>query len=120
MTVTQVSKDGGIDGHGLLKVGLAKMSVAFQCKRWEGNVLRPEVDKFRGAIQGKYEQGIFFTTSDFSSGAKDASIQKGAVPIILLNGDSIVDLMIDREFGVQRKPLQLYEDQLDGIFDDDE
>jgi restriction system protein len=116
--VTQHTKDGGIDGHGLLKVGLARMSVAFQCKRWEGNVPRPDVDKFRGAIQGEFEQGIFFTTSDFTKGAMDASIKKGAVPIILLNGESIVDLMIDKEFGVQKKPLQIYEDQLDAIFGD--
>lgn len=116
MTVTQVSKDGGIDGHGMLKVGLARVAVAFQCKRWEGNVSRPEVDKFRGAIQGEFEQGLFFTTSDFTKGAMDASIKKGAVPIILLNGESIVDLMIDKEFGVQRRPLQIYEDQMDTIF----
>ena len=118
MTVTQVGNDGGIDGHGLLKVGLARMAVAFQCKRWEGNISRPEVDKFRGAIQGEFEQGIFFTTSDFTKGAMDASIKKGAVPIVLLNGESIVDLMIDKEFGVQKKPLQIYEDQLDTIFGD--
>jgi restriction system protein len=118
MTVTQVSKDGGIDGHGLLKVGLARMAVAFQCKRWEGNVSRPEVDKFRGAIQGEFEQGVFSTTSDFAKGAMEASIKKGAVPVILLNGESIVDLMIDKEFGVQKEPLQVYEDQLDAIFGD--
>jgi restriction system protein len=115
MSVTQVAKDGGIDGHGMLKVGLARMAVAFQCKRWEGNVSRAEVDKFRGAIQGEFEQGIFFTTSDFTKGAMDASIKKGAVPVILLNGESIVDLMIDKEFGVQRKALQFYEDQLEAI-----
>lgn len=119
VTVTQVSNDGGIDGHGLLKVGLARMAVAFQCKRWEGNIGRPEVDRFRGAIQGAFEQGIFFTTSDFTKQATEASIRKGAVPVILLNGESIVDLMIEKEFGVQRKPLQLYEDQLEGIFIDD-
>jgi restriction system protein len=118
MTVTEVTRDGGIDGHGMLRVGLARMAVAFQCKRWEGNVPRPEVDKFRGAIQGEYEQGLFFTTSDFTKGAMEASIKKGAVPIILLNGESIVDLMIEKEFGVQRKPLQIYEDQMDTIFGD--
>jgi restriction system protein len=116
VTVTQVGKDGGIDGHGLLKVSLARMSVAFQCKRWDGNVPRPEVDKFRGAIQGEFEQGVFFTTSDFTKGAQGASIKKGAVPIILLNGESIVDLMIDKEFGVQRKPLEVYEDQIETLF----
>jgi len=119
VTVTQVSNDGGIDGHGLLKVGLSRMAVAFQCKRWDANIQRPEVDKFRGAIQGEYEQGIFFTTSDFTKGAMGASIKKGAVPVILLNGESIVELMIEKEFGVQRKPLQIYEDQVDSIFGDD-
>jgi restriction system protein len=118
VVVTQISRDGGVDGHGLLKVGLARMNVAFQCKRWEGSVPRPEVDKFRGAIQGEYEQGIFFTTSDFTRGATEASIKKGAVPIILLNGVSIVDLMIEKEFGVLKKPLQIYEEQLDSVFGD--
>lgn len=35
VAVTQKSRDGGIDGHGKLKVGLAYMNVAFQCKRWD-------------------------------------------------------------------------------------
>jgi len=118
--VTQVSSDGGIDGHGKLKVGLAHMNVAFQCKRWEGNIGRPEIDKFRGAIQGSYEQGLFFTTSDFTKGATDASIKQGAVPVILLNGQSIVQLMIEKEFGVVRRPLHIYEDQIEGIFGDEE
>jgi restriction system protein len=48
----------------------------------------------------------------------EASIKKGAVPVILLNGESIIDLMIEKEFGVQKKPLQIYEDQLDTIFGD--
>lgn len=116
--VTQVSRDGGIDGHGMLKVGLARMAVAFQCKRWEGNVGRQEVDKFRGAIQGEYEQGIFFATSDFTKEAKGASLRRGAVPIVLLNGESIVELMIEKEFGVQKRPLVVYEDELDSLFGD--
>ena len=65
--------------------------------------------------KGEYEQGIFFTTSDFTKGAMDASIKKGAVPIVLLNGESIVSLMIEKEFGVQKKPLQIYDDQLESI-----
>jgi restriction system protein len=57
VNVTNVSGDGGIDGFGKLRLGLASMNVAFQCKRWQKNVGRPEVDAFRGAIQGEYEQG---------------------------------------------------------------
>lgn len=120
MKVTSVSHDGGIDGHGLLKVGLARMGVAFQCKKWQNTVQRPEIDKFRGAIQGEFEQGIFFTTSSFSEGAKSASLKRGAVPVVLLDGESIVDLMIEKQFGVKRRPLELYSEEIDRLFVDPE
>lgn len=106
--VTQLSGDGGIDGFGKLKVGLANLNVAFQCKRWtKGNIQRPEIDKFRGAAQGDVEQGLFFTTASFSEGAIAASIKRGAVPIILVDGDSIVDLMIEKGFGVQLETMTI-------------
>ncbi|MVW64241.1 restriction endonuclease [Massilia sp. NEAU-DD11] len=117
--VTQISGDGGIDGHGKLKVGLANLHVAFQCKRYlKGNVQRPEIDKFRGACQGDYEQGLLFTTSSFSEGAIGASIKKGAVPIILIDGPAIVDLMISKGFGVQTEEvLPIYTYALDLALD---
>ena len=116
--VTASGPDGGIDGYGKIKLGLATINAAFQCKRWSGNVGRTEVDKFRGAIQGEFEQGVFFTTSDFTSQAKEASIRKGAVPIILLNGASIVELMIEKELGVRSRSMQLFQPTL-ADFDSD-
>jgi len=38
-------------------------------------------------------------------------LKKGAVPIILLNGKSILDLMIQKEIGVQKVPLYQYYDR---------
>ena len=113
MRVTHTTNDGGIDGHGKLAVGLAHMNVAFQCKRWKGSVGRPEVDRFRGAIQGQFEQGLFFTTSSFTKQAKGASLRPGAVPVVLLDGPKIVDLMIDREFGLEVEYIKVYEYALD-------
>lgn len=119
--VTQISSDGGIDGYGKLKVGLANLNVAFQCKRWtKGNIQRPEIDKFRGAAQGDFEQGLFFTTASFSEGAIDASIKRGAVPIILVDGASIVDLMIEKAFGVQIETLSIPSYALDLALGNDE
>jgi restriction system protein len=106
--VTQVTRDGGIDGYGKLRVGLAHLNVAFQCKRWtKSNIQRTEIDKFRGASQGEYEQGIFFATTSFSPGAVGASVKRGAIPIVLIDLAQIVDLMIDKRFGVQIESLQI-------------
>lgn len=116
--VTGSTNDGGIDGYGKLRVGLASMNVAFQCKRWQSQVSRPEIDKFRGAIQGEYEQGIFFTTSDFTTQAQDASIKKGTVPIVMLNGRAIVRLMIGKGIGIRRRPVEIYEDDIDALFEE--
>lgn len=118
--ITGKSHDGGLDGHGKLKVGLASMNVAFQCKRWQGRVGRPEIDEFRGAIQGEFEQGIFFTTSGFTSEAQETSIRKGAAPIVLLDGDAIVRLMVEKGLGVQRRPIEIYEDQIEALFEEEE
>jgi len=106
--VTQAAADGGIDGYGKLRLGLATMNVAFQCKRWQGNVGISQVNAFRSAIAGEYQQGVFFTTSDFTPAARDASLKQGATPIILLNGESIVNLMIEKGLGVERVPLYAY------------
>ena len=94
------------------------MSVAFQCKRWQGNIGRPIIDQFRGAIQGSYEQGIFFTTSDFTPQAKEVSFKQGSVPIVLMNGSGIVDIMIDKGLGVVKKPLYLYYEKVQDFLDE--
>jgi len=115
MRVTSKSKDGGIDGFGELKIGLATMEVAFECKRWANTVGRPKVSQFRGDIQGKYQQGLFFTTSKFSKEAKETSFQPGAVPIILIDGNGVVDLMIEKEFGIEKEDLPIYTNAIDLI-----
>jgi len=120
-TVTSYSKDGGIDGHGIVRVGLADMRVAFQCKRWTGKAVgRPEIAQFRGSIQGQYEQGYLFTTGKFASGTESASFQPGAVPIVLIDGLAIVRLMIEKRFGVEVDSLPIYSYALDLELGDDD
>lgn len=116
LLVTNVRKDGGIDGYGKLKVGISYLNVAFQSKRWKNSIVgRTEIDKFRGAIQGDFEQGIFITTSSFSKDALKATTKKGAVPVILIDGSMIIDIMIEKKFGVQIEELPVYINALDEI-----
>lgn len=117
MSVTQKSRDGGIDDYGRLKIGLAHMNVAFQCKRWDNaTISRKEIDAFRGAIQGEFEQGIYFTTSSFSKEAMKYSIKSGAVPVILIDGNMIVDFMIEKQFGIEHEDLPIFVNAIDNVF----
>jgi len=108
--VTRRSQDGGIDGHGDFRQGAISIRSAFQAKRWTSNpVGRPEIDKFRGAIQGEYDHGVFLTTSRFSKDAKQASYKKGAITILLLDGAAIAELLLERGLGVRRVPVYMYD-----------
>lgn len=108
------------DGYGVLKIGLVDLKVAFQSKRWRNRCVgRREVNQFRGDIQGQHEHGYFFTTATFSSEAKSVSLRPGAAPIILIDGAAIVDLMIEKKFGVETESLPIHSYALDLIISDD-
>jgi restriction system protein len=110
VTVTRRTQDGGLDGYGDFRQGAISIKSAFQAKRWTDNAIgRPEIDKFRGAIQGEFDHGVFLTTSRFSRDAKGASYKKGAITVLLLDGPAIAEMLVERGLGVRRQPLYLYE-----------
>jgi restriction system protein len=113
--VTKVSKDGGLDGYGDLKMGLAYLKVAFECKRYDNKTIgRPQLNQFRGDIAGEYHHGIYFTTSKFTKEAKDVSFKPGAIPIILIDGQEIVNIMIEKKLGVEiEQLLPIYSESID-------
>jgi restriction system protein len=93
------SGDGGIDG--IIKEDRLGLDVIYlQAKRWEGNVSRPEIQKFAGALLGNQaRKGVFITTSDFTKEAKDYA-KSITSNIILINGEELAELMIDYNAGV--------------------
>lgn len=100
---TSKSNDGGIDGVIDQDVlGLSKVYI--QAKRYaQGNaVQRPEVQGFVGALSGKADSGVFFTTSRFSAGAIEWADRVPA-RIILVDGQQLATLMIKYNVGVQVK-----------------
>ncbi len=115
MEVTRRGRDGGIDVFGYLEVGISMLHVAAQCKRYKksNKVTRPDIDKFRGAIQGDYQQGIFITTSEFTKESKDYAFKRGCVPIVLIDGETLAEIMIEREIGVRVNHIPFYEFELD-------
>jgi len=95
------SGDGGIDGI-IKEDRLGLDAIYIQAKRWEGNVSRPEVQKFAGALQGqRAKKGILITTSAFSKEAEDY-VRNIENKIVLINGTQLAGLMIDHDVGVTR------------------
>jgi restriction system protein len=98
--------DGGIDG--IIKEDKLGLDIIYiQAKRWEGNVGRPEVQKFVGALQGqRAKKGIFITTSEFTKDAIEF-VNRIDSKIILIDGPHLAELMIDHNVGVS--PVASYE-----------
>jgi restriction system protein len=91
--------DGGIDGI-LEEDRLGLDTVYVQAKRWAGNVGRPDVQAFAGALQGqRASKGVMITTSGFSSEAKDY-VRALATRIVLVDGQRLAEMMIDHDVGV--------------------
>jgi restriction system protein len=107
--VTKYSGDNGIDVRGTLVVGdVIRVNMAVQVKRWKDNVLAPIVQQVRGSL-GPHDQGLIITTSDFSPGAIEDARRADRVPVALMNGDQLVDLLVEHSIGVHRTSYQLIE-----------
>ncbi len=107
VAVTRASGDGGIDVRGTLVVGdVIKTKMAVQVKRWKNNIQTPVVQQVRGSL-GAHEQGLIITTSDFSTGAWQEAEQPDKTPIALMNGEQMVNLLIEYDIGVMRTSYDL-------------
>ena len=91
--------DEGIDGI-IDEDKLGLDAIYIQAKKWSGNVGRPEIQKFVGALAGKRaRKGIFITTSSFSSDAVRYAAEIDT-KVILIDGKRLAELMIDYNVGV--------------------
>lgn len=102
--------DRGIDLRGTMVVdGVVRVRTAVQAKKWATNVQRPTVQGVRGSL-GAHERGLIITTSGFSEGAIDEATRADAVPVALMPGDALVEILVANELeGVRCSPHYLIE-----------
>jgi restriction system protein len=107
------SSDGGIDGIiSLDRLGLEKVYV--QAKRWQGNVGRPELQSFSGALVGRRaKKGVFITTSNYTREAREFA-ETVADHVVIVDGTRLASLMIEHGVGVTHKPIKI--PQVDGDY----
>lgn len=91
----RVSCDGGIDGHGYCLTDDFRIScVVIQCKRWQGVIGSPGIDKFLGAMNKFHAgYGVFITNSNYSREAR--AVAHAGTPITLIDGDELVRFVIN-------------------------
>ena len=101
VVVTGKTGDGGIDGRGILRVGLVSFPVLFQCKRYHGSVGPSTVRDFRGAMAGRVDKGLLITTGTFTAEAMKEASREGVPFIELIGGDVLCDELKKYGLGVQ-------------------
>jgi restriction system protein len=108
--VTGRSGDGGIDGHGLVRLsGLISFPVIFQCKRYRNTISASVVRDFRGAMVGRADKGLIISTGNFTRGASSEATRDGAPPIDLIDGEQLIDKLKDLRLGIMTKQVEVVE-----------
>jgi restriction system protein len=108
--VTKQSGDKGVDVVGTVQFGITTVREVVQVKRVQGSIGRPVLDQLRGSLP--YQQairGTIITTGSFSSGCKDRALFPGAAPITLIDGEHLLDLLIEHRIGIKERPARLIE-----------
>jgi restriction system protein len=108
--VTQPTNDKGVDVKAVAQFGITTINEVIQAKRQRANIQRPVLDMLRGSLHRfKAQKGTIITTGDFGKGAKEAAFEMGAAPITLINGDTLIDLLIQHEMGVKKRAVEYFE-----------
>ena len=108
--VTSRSSDGGVDVVGDIEVGITSVREVVQAKRHRRAIQRKDLDALRGSLyRFNAVRGTIVTTSRFSKGTQDAAFARGAAPITLVDGEKLVELLIEHGIGVRKRPIELLE-----------
>jgi restriction system protein len=101
-STTSYTNDGGIDGI-VQADELGFDRIYIQAKKYSGNVGRPDLQKFVGAMNTT-NKGIFITTSDFAPSVKDY-LKTRQENIVLINGQKLAELMYKYNQGVSVRQI---------------
>lgn len=115
--VTQYHGDKGVDLRAVLRVGgITQVQTAVQVKRWANNVGAPDVRQLRGGL-GPHERGLVISSGGFSKGAREEAAEANRSPISLVDGEQLIELLIEHRIGVTARAIEILELDETGIAD---
>lgn len=110
VSVTGRSGDGGVDVVANIELGITSVREVVQVKRHRRAIQRKDLDALRGSLHRfGAVRGTLITTSRFSRGTRQAAFERGAAPITLIDGDKLIDLLIEHGIGVRKSSIDLLE-----------
>ncbi len=106
--VTASSGDGGVDVIASIEVGITSVKEVIQVKRHGRTTPPKDLDALRGSLyRFGAIRGTLITTSKFSNKTKETALDSRAQPITLIDGEKLVDLLIEHEIGVRKHSIYL-------------
>jgi restriction system protein len=107
---TTPTNDKGVDVVANIELGISSVREVIQAKRHRGNINRTVLDALRGSLHRfSAVRGTVITTGRFSKGTQEAAFERGAAPITLIDGEKLLDLLMENQIGVSKKSVEYYE-----------
>jgi len=98
------NRHGGLDLQACNRSNITQALVLVQVKQYSRPVSRRFVDEIRGAmLRNGAQQGLLITTSTFSRTAHDAAAENPLMPITLLDGEQLLNLLFAQRLGVRHE-----------------
>ena len=102
------SGDRGVDVVADIQLGVTSVREVVQAKRHKGTIQRKDLDALRGSLyQFNAIRGTIVATSRFAKGAVKAAFALGQPPITLIDGDRLIDLLIEHGIGVRTRTIEV-------------
>lgn len=107
--VTPPKRDGGIDVKANFSIGISEIKTIGQVKRQKVSVSTEALQQFYGVMKAEEQRsevhlGLYITTSAFTSSAIKW-VRDSALPLVLIDGTKLVDLMVEHGLLVREAPL---------------
>jgi hypothetical protein len=107
--------DYGLDVEAELTLGgVTNIKTAVQVKRWKNNVPGKIIRELRGGLKTD-QRGLVITTSSFTKDAMREANEPGKTPISLVDGEKLMDLLIENEIGIKKKTVLFFELDLEKL-----
>lgn len=108
--VTKRSGDKGIDVKANLTVGgLTNVKTVIQAKRYKdkNKISGKTITQLRGSAEVD-QRGLVITTSSFTKDAIEESRAQNKMPVALVDGKKLIELMFKFQVGIKKEELPIY------------